>query len=64
MFMLLVLAWTSMGFNLNEQVYVPAMRAVIGMHDAYSDLPARKTPRVESALSWRQAHGIGRQVMA
>ncbi|MGB8694924.1 MAG: PepSY-associated TM helix domain-containing protein, partial [Steroidobacteraceae bacterium] len=62
--MLLVLAWTGVGFNLNDQVYVPVMRAVIGLHDAYSDLPTLSTPRAEPGLSWRQAHLLGRQLMA
>lgn len=61
--MLLVLAWTGVGFNLNEQVYVPAMRTVVGTHDAFSDLPPLKTPRAEPALSWRQAHGISQEIM-
>jgi uncharacterized iron-regulated membrane protein len=62
--MLLVLAWTGVGFNLNEQVYVPVMRAAIGMRDAYGDLPTLSTPRAEPGLSWRQAHLMGRQLMA
>ena len=62
--MLLVLAWTGVGFNLNEQVYVPVMRSVIGMRDAYSDLPALKAPRTEPVLSWREAHRIGERLMA
>lgn len=61
--MLLVLAWTSVGFNLNEQVYAPVMKAVFNMPDAFGDLPTLKAPKPEPDLSWRDAHAVGRRLM-
>jgi uncharacterized iron-regulated membrane protein len=60
--MLLVLAWTSVGFNL-AQVYTPVMKAVFNMPDSYGDLPTLKTPKAEPDLSWRDAHAVGRRLM-
>ncbi|NOU21853.1 MAG: PepSY domain-containing protein [Methyloglobulus sp.] len=63
--MLLVLAWSSVGFNLGEQVYMPVMKTVFNMPDApYTDLPALPTPQPEPAMSWRQAHNTGKRLMA
>jgi len=62
--MLLVLAWSSVGFNLNEQVYTPVMKAVLQMPDPFGDLPTLDPPQAEPALAWRDAHAIGQRLMA
>jgi len=62
--MLLVLAWSSVGFNLNEQVYMPVMKAVFRMPDPYGDVPTLDPPRPEPALAWREAHAVGQRLMA
>jgi uncharacterized iron-regulated membrane protein len=63
--MLLVLAWSSVGFNLGEQVYKPVMKTVFNMPDEpYTDLPALPTPQPEPTMDWRQAHSTGKRLMA
>ncbi len=62
--LLLVLAWSSVGFNLGEQVYMPAMKAAFNMPDPYGDLPTLETPLEEPRLDWREAHAIGQRLMA
>ena len=63
--MLLVLAWSSVGFNLGPQVYTPVMETVFNMPDnPFGDLPVLETPQLEPALAWSEAQRIGRQLMA
>ncbi len=63
--MLLALAWSSVGFNLNEEVYNPVMKAVFNMPDPYgSSLPKLDRPRADPALDWRTAHEAARKLMA
>jgi hypothetical protein len=61
--MLLAIAWSSVGFNLGDQVYTPVMKAIFNMHDPIGDLPKIKKPQLESALSWKEAYKIGKQLM-
>ncbi|MCI0356592.1 MAG: PepSY domain-containing protein [Acidobacteria bacterium] len=60
--LLLVLAWSSVGLNLPEQIYTPVMKAVFNMPDL--GLPTLATPQREPGLSWREAHRIGQRLMA
>ena len=62
--LLLVLAWTGVGFNLNEQVYMPVMKTVFRMPDLFANMPDLKTPRPEPGLPWTEARALGRQHMA
>jgi len=62
--MLLAIAWSSVGFNLGEQIYTPVMKAVFNMPDLLGDLPQLEKPQAEPALSWREAHGIAQRLMA
>ncbi|MGC2165229.1 MAG: PepSY-associated TM helix domain-containing protein [Gallionella sp.] len=63
--MLLALAWSSVGFNLAEEVYNPVMKAVFNMPDPYgADLPKLEKPQPEPALSWMEAHSIAQRLMA
>ena len=61
--MLLVLAWSSVGFNLSEEVYTPVMKAVFNMPDPFGDLPKLNQPQIEPKLAWREAHTIGQRLM-
>jgi uncharacterized iron-regulated membrane protein len=62
--LLLVFAWSSVGFNLNEQIYTPVMKAVFGMPDIYGNsLPTRRVPRPEPKLSWEAAHRLGQRLL-
>jgi uncharacterized iron-regulated membrane protein len=62
--MLLALAWSSVGFNLSEEVYNPVMKAVFGMPYEYGNSrPALDKPRPDPALSWQKAHDIAKSLM-
>jgi len=61
--LLLAIAWSSVGFNLNSQVYAPVMNAVFGMPDIFGgSLPALERPRVDAAMRWRDALRTARQL--
>ena len=62
--MLLILAWSSVGFNLNEQVYIPVMKTVFNMPDPMALAPKLDKPIPYPALSWQEAQRIGRENMA
>ena len=63
--MLLVLAWSSVGFNLGEQIYTPVMKAVFNMpDDPIARLPTLATPQLEPALDWREAYRTGQRLIA
>ena len=60
--MLLILAWSSVGFNL-PQVYDPVMAALLGREPVAA--PARRAdPAIQPRLEWRPAHARGRALMA
>jgi uncharacterized iron-regulated membrane protein len=61
--MLLAIAWSSVGFNLNEQIYTPVMKAVFAMPDPFGDLPKLEKPQAEPGLNWKEAHNIARNLM-
>jgi uncharacterized iron-regulated membrane protein len=63
--MLLALAWSSVGFNLADEVYNPVMKAVFNMPDQYGNsLPKLAQPQLEPVLSWKEAHAIAQRQMA
>jgi len=61
--MLLVLAWSSVAFNLSG-VYNPMMRAVFPHQPGDEAVRTLDTPQAEPGLSWVQARGIGRRLAA
>ncbi len=61
--MLLVIAWSSVAFNLRE-VYDPVTRALLDFPDEDSALPALSKPIEQPAIPWRAALQIGRRHMA
>lgn len=62
--MLLVFAWSAVAFNLRE-VYTPVMAALTGMKpEGHDVLPQLKPPYPKPALSLREAHAVGKKLMA
>lgn len=62
--MLLVMAWTGVGFNLGEQVYMPVMTRAFNLTDLAGGISRSTMPLPESALDWRKARQTGQQLMA
>jgi uncharacterized iron-regulated membrane protein len=62
--LILVFAWSGVGFNLQEQVYMPVTRALFGWEDPYLAIPKPPQPRPEPGLSWVQARETGRRLLA
>lgn len=60
--MLLVLAWSSVSFNLNE-VYKPIMKKFFGSQVLRNDLPSLTQPLIDPKLSWETALVVGRKLM-
>ncbi len=63
--MLFVFAWSSVDFNLNQQVYQPVMKTLFTMTD-FATFPRAKLlePKPKPALDWHTAHAIGQQLIA
>jgi len=62
--LLLVLAWSSVGFNLDDQVYFPVMKKLFAMPNLLGDLPQLPQPKEYPELTWRPALSRGRELMA
>lgn len=63
--LLLVLAWSSVAFNLYQPVYLPLMRTVFGMADyPRTDAVPVPLPADAPSLGWPQAREFGRRHMA
>jgi uncharacterized iron-regulated membrane protein len=62
--LLLVIAWSSVGFNLREQVYWPVMRIAFDQQDPLGGIAKLGKPRAEPGIPLAQARDIGRQLMA
>lgn len=62
--MLFVFAWSAVAFNLRE-VYTPVMTTLTGMMPSgHETLPELERPYPKPALSLREAHAVGRKLMA
>lgn len=61
---LLVLAWSSVAFNFNGEVYQPLMRLAFEMRDPATDIAKLPKARVEPVVAWPQALGVARELMA
>jgi len=61
--MLLVLALSSVQFNLGSEVFGPALTTVLPYHDPWDSVPKSAATRYESGLSWNQALAQGRKLM-
>ncbi|WP_347987702.1 PepSY-associated TM helix domain-containing protein [Methylomonas sp. AM2-LC] len=62
--MLFIFAWSSVAFNLGEQVYMPVMKFCCGMPDPVKNLPVLTQPKPKPGLAWQTAYSIGQQHMA
>jgi uncharacterized iron-regulated membrane protein len=62
--LLLVLAWTSVGFNLHDQVYLPVMRTVFEYNDPLNGRTASEDNDESPQLGWESALARGRELMA
>lgn len=63
--MLLVFAWSSVGFNLNTQIYYPVMATLFEMPDlANYPIANLPQPRTEPSIDWHSAYAIARRLMA
>ncbi|MBG0812495.1 PepSY domain-containing protein [Methylosinus sp. H3A] len=60
--MLLVFAWSSVGFNL-DGVYTPTMRALFGLSRPNANPPMRANPLDRPRLDWREARDVGRALL-
>jgi len=60
--MLLVVAWSSVAFNLSE-VYQPVMRTLLAHQAQGDDLPTLARPRTRPEIDFNDALRIGRQLM-
>ncbi|MGB8693621.1 MAG: PepSY-associated TM helix domain-containing protein [Steroidobacteraceae bacterium] len=62
--LLLVLAWSSVAFNLGEQVYNPVMKVVFNMPDVFAEHPTLPKPLENPPIDWQRARALGRSAMA
>jgi uncharacterized iron-regulated membrane protein len=60
--MLLVLAWSSVAFNLTE-VYNPVMRGVFAHQPTEESIPKLARPQPEPDIGWEKAREIGRRLL-
>lgn len=63
--MLFVFAWSSVGFNLGQQVYQPVMKALFDLPD-FNTFPRANLPqpRQEPGMGWHDARAIGQGLIA
>lgn len=64
--LLLVFAWSSVYFNLGDEVYRPVMTQLFpGMRTLdRQPTPDLSTPRPDPAMAWRDAHQVAQRLMA
>ncbi len=62
--LLFPLAWSSVAFNLRNQVYLPVMKVAFHMPDLFADSPDLKAPDHDPKVGWREARALGRRLMA
>lgn len=62
--LLFVFAWSSVGFNFNNEIYLPTMQALFGMPDVYgSKLPELDSDEMDAPITWSQAQLLGNQLL-
>ncbi len=61
--MMLVLAWSSVSFNLPE-VYNPVMKGLFAVQPDSRDVNSMVLPKLQPVLDWQDAHRVGRTLMA
>jgi uncharacterized iron-regulated membrane protein len=61
---LFVIAWSSVAFNLSDEVYEPVMKRLLDHQPDRRSLPPARQPRLQPALDWPAALATGRRLMA
>ena len=62
--MLLVFALSALQFNLNDEIFRPALTAMLPYENVQARLPVPTIPAAQPALSWEEALSRGRELMA
>jgi uncharacterized iron-regulated membrane protein len=62
--MLLVLAVSSLQYNLYDEIFAPILKALLPVEEVYESLPKLPKPLHDPSLSWEQALNHGRVLMA
>lgn len=60
---LLIFAWSSVMFNLREQVYLPIMTKLMPFDLSWRSIPKLQQPLTSLPMSWPQAHQLAQQAM-
>jgi uncharacterized iron-regulated membrane protein len=61
---LMVFAVSSVQFNLYYEVFTPALKTLLTFEDVYESIPVLPEPIGEPEISWDEALGRGRELMA
>jgi len=62
--MLLLIAWSSVMFNLRDQIYLPVMSQILPFDTSWRGRPPLPKPLAQPPLEWPQAHAMARAAMA
>ncbi|MBF4989383.1 PepSY domain-containing protein [Methylophilus sp. 14] len=60
---LLIFAWSSVMFNLRDQVYLPVMTKVMPFDLSWRSVPKLDQPLIRLPMPWPEAHQMARQAM-
>jgi len=60
---LLLFAWSSVMFNLRDQIYQPVMTRILPFDHSWRAQPPLREPLATAPMSWPQAHAAARQAM-
>ncbi|WP_112069441.1 PepSY-associated TM helix domain-containing protein [Herbaspirillum rubrisubalbicans] len=61
---LLLLAWSSVMFNLRDQIYLPVMSRLLPFDTSWRGPARLPQPMAQPPMDWPQAHAMARQAMA
>lgn len=61
--MLLMFAWSSVMFNLRDQVYLPVMKTMFTFDLSWRSISPLATPLTHEPMTWPEAHAMARQAM-
>jgi len=60
---LLLFAWSSVMFNLRDQIYQPVMARILPFDNSWRAQPALREPLATAPMSWPEAHAAARKAM-
>lgn len=61
--MLLLFAWSSVMFNLRDQIYMPVMSRILPFDNSWRAQPPLREPMTAPPTNWPQAHAMAREAM-